>query len=64
MSRTTYRRTKIVATLGPSWDTPDAMRALLDGLDVIEMRWTDPGPPPWFDCDTDEDVRRAEEWVR
>jgi molybdopterin-guanine dinucleotide biosynthesis protein A len=22
-----------------------------------------PGPPPWFDCDTDEDLRRAEEWT-
>lgn len=41
-----------------------AMRTLLDGLDVIRMRWAHPGPPPWFDCDTDDDVRRAEEWVR
>lgn len=41
-----------------------AMRALFDGLDVVRMRWTDPGPPPWFDCDTDDDVRLAEEWVR
>ena len=23
-----------------------------------------PGPPPWFDCDTDDDLRAAEEWVR
>jgi len=20
------------------------------------------GPPPWFDCDTDEDLARAREW--
>lgn len=38
MSRTTYRRTKIVATLGPSWDTPDGMRSLLDaGVDVVRV---------------------------
>ncbi|HET7109641.1 MAG TPA: pyruvate kinase [Gemmatimonadales bacterium] len=38
MSRTTYRRTKIVATLGPSWDTPDGMRSLLDaGVDVVRI---------------------------
>jgi len=38
VSRTTYRRTKIVATLGPSWDTPDGMRDLLDaGVDVVRV---------------------------
>lgn len=38
MSRTTYRRTKIVATLGPSWDSPDAMRQLLDaGVNVVRV---------------------------
>jgi molybdopterin-guanine dinucleotide biosynthesis protein A len=21
------------------------------------------GPPPWFDCDTDSDIRQAEEWI-
>jgi molybdopterin-guanine dinucleotide biosynthesis protein A len=41
-----------------------SMRALLAGLDVAEVAWTDPGPPPWFDCDTDEDLRQAEEWAR
>ncbi|HET8762976.1 MAG TPA: pyruvate kinase, partial [Gemmatimonadales bacterium] len=38
MSRTSFRRTKIVATLGPSWETPDAMRALLDaGVDIVRI---------------------------
>jgi pyruvate kinase len=38
VSRTPVRRTKIVATLGPSWDTPDAMRALLDaGVDIVRV---------------------------
>lgn len=41
-----------------------SMRALLTDLDVREVAWTEPGPPPWFDCDTDEDLRQAEEWAR
>ncbi|MEW1584155.1 NTP transferase domain-containing protein [Micromonospora vinacea] len=40
------------------------VRALLAGLVVREVAWGGEGPPPWFDCDTDEDVRRAEEWAR
>jgi pyruvate kinase len=32
------RRTKIVATLGPAWEHPDQMRALLDaGVDVVRI---------------------------
>ncbi|MCN0177745.1 molybdenum cofactor guanylyltransferase [Salinispora arenicola] len=41
-----------------------SLRALLRGLAVREVRWRGDGPPPWFDCDTDEDVRRAEGWMR
>ena len=41
-----------------------SVRALLTGLVVREVPWSVDGPPPWFDCDTDEDVRRAKEWVR
>lgn len=41
-----------------------SLRALLHGLAVREVPWRGGGPPPWFDCDTDEDLRRAEEWVR
>ncbi|MGC4880146.1 molybdenum cofactor guanylyltransferase [Micromonospora sp. DT43] len=40
------------------------VRGLLAGLAVREVPWAGDGPPPWFDCDTHEDVRRAEEWVR
>ncbi|MGC4850731.1 molybdenum cofactor guanylyltransferase [Micromonospora sp. DT15] len=40
------------------------VRALLARLVVSEVAWSGEGPPPWFDCDTDEDVRRAEEWAR
>jgi hypothetical protein len=40
------------------------MRALMDQLRYIEVSWRRPGPPPWFDCDTDDDLRTAEEWAR
>ncbi|MFU8851334.1 molybdenum cofactor guanylyltransferase [Micromonospora sp. SL1-18] len=40
------------------------VRGLLAGTVVREVSWSGSGPPPWFDCDTDEDVRRAEEWTR
>ncbi|MFJ8581535.1 molybdenum cofactor guanylyltransferase [Micromonospora sp. NPDC093277] len=40
------------------------VRGLLAGTAVREVSWSGSGPPPWFDCDTDEDVRRAEEWTR
>ncbi|MGK5737764.1 molybdenum cofactor guanylyltransferase [Micromonospora sp. URMC 103] len=40
------------------------VRLLLDGLRVREVSWVGGGPPPWFDCDTDQDVRRAEGWAR
>ncbi|ROP31173.1 molybdenum cofactor guanylyltransferase [Couchioplanes caeruleus] len=41
-----------------------SMHALLEHLRFIEVSWRRPGPPPWFDCDTDDDLRTAEEWVR
>ncbi|RIW42216.1 bifunctional protein IspD/ispF [Micromonospora endophytica] len=40
------------------------LRELLAGLAVREVTWSGGGPPPWFDCDTERDVRRAEEWIR
>ncbi|WP_433530534.1 molybdenum cofactor guanylyltransferase [Micromonospora sp. CA-263727] len=40
------------------------LRELLAGLAVREVAWSGAGPPPWFDCDTESDVRRAEEWAR
>ncbi|WP_281278626.1 molybdenum cofactor guanylyltransferase [Micromonospora pisi] len=41
-----------------------SIRALVAELTVVEVSWAGSGPPPWFDCDTDDDVRRAEEWTR
>jgi molybdopterin-guanine dinucleotide biosynthesis protein A len=39
-------------------------REMFEPLNVAEVSWRRPGPPPWFDCDTDDDLRTAEEWVR
>lgn len=41
-----------------------SVRELMEYLRVAEVSWRRPGPPPWFDCDTDDDLRAAEEWVR
>nr|WP_246140634.1 NTP transferase domain-containing protein [Micromonospora olivasterospora] len=54
---------RLAAARGGSVDGA-SLRALLGGLAVRDVRWPGGGPPPWFDCDTDEDVRRAEEWTR
>jgi molybdopterin-guanine dinucleotide biosynthesis protein A len=40
-----------------------SMRALVSGLHAVEVVWTESGPPPWFDCDTDDDIRKARRWV-
>ncbi|WP_431943617.1 NTP transferase domain-containing protein [Micromonospora marina] len=54
---------RLAVTRGGSLDGAP-VRGLLAGLVVREVSWSGSGPPPWFDCDTDEDVRRAEEWTR
>ena len=54
---------RLAATRGGSLDGAP-VRGLLADLAVREVSWSGSGPPPWFDCDTDEDVRRAEEWTR
>ncbi len=41
-----------------------SVREMFEPLHVAEVSWRRPGPPPWFDCDTDDDLRAAEEWVR
>jgi molybdopterin-guanine dinucleotide biosynthesis protein A len=41
-----------------------SVRDLMEYLRVAEVSWRRPGPPPWFDCDTDDDLRTAEEWAR
>jgi molybdopterin-guanine dinucleotide biosynthesis protein A len=41
-----------------------SVRELMEHLRVAEVSWRRAGPPPWFDCDTDDDLRAAEEWAR
>ncbi len=41
-----------------------SVRELMEYLRVAEVAWRRSGPPPWFDCDTDDDLRTAEEWAR
>jgi len=38
-----------------------ALRGLLRPMDVVRVGST-ADPPPWFDCDTEDDLRRAEEF--
>ncbi|MEV4621771.1 NTP transferase domain-containing protein [Asanoa sp. NPDC049573] len=40
-----------------------SMRALVQSLDVVEVSWDRAGPPPWFDCDTEDDLRKVREWL-
>ncbi|GAB7041271.1 MULTISPECIES: molybdenum cofactor guanylyltransferase [Catenuloplanes] len=40
-----------------------SMRALFARLRVREETWAGSGVPPWFDCDTEEDLRQAETWA-
>jgi len=40
-----------------------AMRELLAGLAVCEVTWSGSGPPPWYDCDTEAQLRQARMWV-
>jgi molybdopterin-guanine dinucleotide biosynthesis protein A len=40
------------------------MRELATGLPRAELRLGAQTPPPWFDCDTVDDLRQAEVWAR
>ncbi|MBX6723866.1 MAG: hypothetical protein IRY92_11640, partial [Dactylosporangium sp.] len=50
-----------LAALGAPAGQP--VRRLLAGLRTAELPWADPGPPPWYDCDTESDLRTAREWA-
>jgi molybdopterin-guanine dinucleotide biosynthesis protein A len=39
-----------------------SMRQTMAGLTVIEVATPPGGRPPWFDCDTKDDLRSTEEW--
>jgi len=40
-----------------------ALRDLLAGLRIREISHDAAGPPPWYDCDSPEDLDRAEGWA-
>jgi molybdopterin-guanine dinucleotide biosynthesis protein A len=40
-----------------------SMRVLVEPLDTVEVEWAEDGLPPWFDCDTDDDLRKVREWL-
>jgi molybdopterin-guanine dinucleotide biosynthesis protein A len=42
-----------------------SLRGLLGPLSPVMLRPApgQPGPPPWLDCDTEDDVRRARAWT-
>lgn len=43
---------------------PDApVRRLFAGIRAKSVCWDLDGPPPWFDCDTPEDLEQAREWA-
>jgi molybdopterin-guanine dinucleotide biosynthesis protein A len=41
-----------------------AVRTLLSGLHVADVEYAGGGLPPWYDCDTPEDLARADAWAR
>jgi molybdopterin-guanine dinucleotide biosynthesis protein A len=41
-----------------------SMRRLVSGLRVARVGGPTGAPPAWYDCDTEDDYRRAEEWQR
>jgi molybdopterin-guanine dinucleotide biosynthesis protein A len=61
MYRTAALR-RALAALDPPAGRP--MRALVAGLRLAKLdRPVGASPPPWYDCDTEDDYRRAEEWA-
>jgi molybdopterin-guanine dinucleotide biosynthesis protein A len=58
-----YRTAALRAALAAAGDpSGQALRRLVAGLSLAEVR-LDAAPPPWFDCDEPDDVRRAERWM-
>lgn len=60
---TTVALRERLAALGPPAGQP--VRRLLDGVEAARLRpVVAPGAaPPWLDCDTEKDLRRAREWT-
>jgi molybdopterin-guanine dinucleotide biosynthesis protein A len=47
----------------PDEPTGAPMRRLFDGLHVAELEHTGGGPPPWYDCDTPDELAQAQRWA-
>lgn len=54
----------VVRAVVPAEPAGARMSALFDGLRVVEIDHTGADPPPWYDCDTPDDLARAEAWAR
>jgi molybdopterin-guanine dinucleotide biosynthesis protein A len=62
--RTTAIRDRLDALTGLRGTLANAsLRALLEPLRFARIRLDDGGMPPFYDCDTQEDIRRVEEWL-
>ncbi|GIF71104.1 molybdenum cofactor guanylyltransferase [Asanoa siamensis] len=57
------RRLTEMAAAQPGGVAGASMRALIEPLDVVDVSWAGEDPPPWFDCDTDDDLRKVREWL-
>ncbi len=61
-----WRTDRLVGRIADLGDPAgQSMRGLASGLRVALVPVEDrPGPPPWFDCDTPQELRQAQEWTR
>jgi molybdenum cofactor guanylyltransferase len=57
-----WRTAALRRALSAATPTGGSLRAALGGLAVTDVR-AGPGLPPWFDCDTEADLRVVEEWT-
>jgi molybdopterin-guanine dinucleotide biosynthesis protein A len=57
-----WREPALRGALGMVPKSDSAMKQLLAAADVAEVRWAGAWPEPWYDCDTPEQLARAEQW--
>jgi molybdopterin-guanine dinucleotide biosynthesis protein A len=57
-----WRREALAARI-PKDPAGTAMRRLVEPLRVAHVEPSGTPLPPWFDCDTEEDLRRADDWA-
>jgi molybdenum cofactor guanylyltransferase len=53
----------VLRAVMPSQPAGVPMRALFAGLNVAEVDPATGGPPPWYDCDTPEELAQARAWA-